>query len=153
MERLSNRNLSEHQDPIIQFKYIETPGPVEVQYVDRDVTKEITSEPIILKQEVDLSQVNEKLANHAEHLAKQNQHILAVQAHTDRWYASICQELEMQRRALVGLKAQRDIDRSRRLMLLKRVKKEQNAHKKTELKLKLAMGASLILSILAITLR
>lgn len=124
-----------------------------IQYIDRqvekEVIKEVASEPIILKQEVDLSEIHEKFENHAEHISKQKQHIDALQ----EWFYRVSGELEMQRRALVGLKAQRDIDRSRRLMFIRRVKKEQKARQAAELKLKLALAASLTISIISLLVK
>lgn len=67
-----------------------------------------------------------------------------------RFQNVVMTELEMQRRALISIKAQRDVDRSRRLMLIRRLKKE---HKRTEFKLKLAMGASVIFTIAALIVR
>lgn len=43
--------------------------------------------------------------------------------HTHKFLNKVMGELEMQRRAIIGLKAQRDIDRSRRLQLIMRLKK------------------------------
>ncbi len=62
-------------------------------------------------------------------------------------------ELEMQRRALVAIKHQRDIDRSRRLMLIQRMKKEQKAHKQSQKKMQLAVGASLLLSVISLLIK
>ncbi len=59
-------------------------------------------------------------------------------------------ELEMQRRALVSIKAQRDIDRSRRLMLIKRLKKETQIVKK---QLKLTIIACILLSIISLIIK
>jgi hypothetical protein len=63
---------------------------------------------------------------------------------------SVNAQLSMQSKALIAIKAQRDIDRNRRLMLLRRIKKEQILHKKNELALAVAVAASLILSIVSI---
>lgn len=59
---------------------------------------------------------------------------------------SIYDELEMQRRALVGLKTQRGIDRSRRLMLLKRIKKEKAEHERKlrQIRIEMFLGFALI---------
>ncbi len=86
-------------------------------------------------QEVDLQPVQ-------DHLDK---HELVLQA--------VYNELEMQRRALISLKTQRDIDRSRRLTLLKRIKKEQSQHKEKEFRLKLTVGVSLLISIISIFIK
>lgn len=67
---------------------------------------------------------------------------------TEYKFDSIKTALDMQSRALVALKAQRDIDRNRRLMLIRRMRKEQNAHKKVEMALKIAVSISLILSLI-----
>ncbi len=80
--------------------------------------------------EVDLEPIQEQLDQHEEVLK------------------AVCAELEMQRRALVAIKVQRDVDRSRRLMLIKRLGKERTASKKTVLTLKVAIAASLLLPLL-----
>lgn len=155
MERLSNRPLHGHKDAVIQFKYIKTPSEPEIQYieVEKEVAKEVHSDPVIVHQEVDLSEIYERLEDHAEHAHKQDQHINSLQEQFHKVSSAAYNELEMQRRALVGLKAQRDIDRSRRLMLIKRMKKEHNEHKKQLKGLKLAIYATLILSIVSLALR
>ena len=58
-------------------------------------------------------------------------------------------ELEMQRRALVSIKSQRDIDRNRRLMLIRKFKKEQENVKK----LKIIVVISLSLSIISLFIK
>lgn len=62
-------------------------------------------------------------------------------------------ELAMQSRALIAIKMQRDIDRNRRLMLLRRMKKEHMFRQRTELKLKIAITASLLLSIMSMLIK
>ncbi len=89
--------------------------------------------------EVDLSPVHEHLNNHDQMLNQVAQYV-----------GKIMTELEMQRRALVALKQQRDVDRSRRLMLIQRMKKEQKLHQKTKLQMKVAIGAALLISIVSL---
>lgn len=147
MRRISKRMGFEDQ-PVIQFKYIETPGQSEIQYieVEKEVIREIETDPIIIQQEaaqVDLEPIYDKLFDLESKL------MVAVDVNKNfRDKASM--ELEMQRRALVSLKAQRDIDRSRRLMFINRVKKENKARQAAELKLKLAIVASLMISIISL---
>lgn len=57
-------------------------------------------------------------------------------------------ELEMQRRALVSLKAQRDLDRHRRLQLIKRLKKYKKQQDQFNLHLKCIVSLSVLVSIL-----
>lgn len=62
-------------------------------------------------------------------------------------------ELEMQRRALVALKTQRDIDRKRRLQFIQRVQKQNVTLKNTNKRLMYAVGASLVLSVLSLIIK
>lgn len=158
MIRVSNRQHDEHSiaGPQVQFvdRLVEVPVEVasapEIVYVDREVIKEVhmeaPSEQIILKQEVDLAPIHGDIE---EIRAVVNHNT----AHYDQFLDILRTNVDMQSRALVALKVQRDIDRSRRLMLMKRIKKEHNAHKKTALKLKLAIGASLLISIVSLIVK
>lgn len=152
MERISNRHHSTKSEAVVQYVYIEKEAPVvemtepEIQYVDREVIKEIHIPGETVVQAVDLSAVHEHInSKHAESVKMMDVH--------QKWFGSIQNELEMQRRALVGLKAQRDVDRKRRLTLIKRMKKDQDIAKKHEFKLKLAIGASLLLSIVSLIVK
>ncbi len=95
---------------------------------------------------VDLQPLHDK---HKEIDAKLNK---VIEVH-NRLAQGAVNELEMQRRALVGLKVQRDVDRKRRLQLLKRLKKHRDQVKKSSLQMKLAVGASLLLSIITLILK
>lgn len=66
---------------------------------------------------------------------------------TDDFIQRAGTELEMQRRALVVLKVQQNIDRRNRIRLITRLKKERDSVRNMKFKLKLAISASLILSI------
>lgn len=66
---------------------------------------------------------------------------------TDDFIQRAGTELEMQRRALVALKVQQNIDRRNRIRLITRLKKERDSVRNMKFKLKLAISASLILSI------
>lgn len=156
MERITNRPMNGKSEPIVQIQYVEVPAPqvsrppdAIIQYVDREVIREIPVERIVIQQdtkEADLSPVHKKLKQHEE--VADSRH-----AENNHKFNLVANELNMQSRALVGLKAQRDIDRSRRLMLIKRMKKERDAAQKNELKLKLAIGASLLLSIVSLIVK
>lgn len=131
--RISHRDHSQksHQAP-------------QVQYVER-----------IIEVPVDVPIDESSIKEWAEHrLDALNVDIMLVhhdhKEYTTQRFESIKTELEMQRRAFIAIKTQRDIDRDRRLMLIKRMKKEHDLHKQTALKLKLAVGASLIISAIAI---
>lgn len=63
--------------------------------------------------------------------------------------SKIITELEMQRRALVNIKAQRDIDRKRRLQLIMRLKKQRDEQKK--LNFKIILGITFLFLILIST--
>lgn len=60
----------------------------------------------------------------------------------------IISELEFQRRVIVGLKEQRDIDRKRRLQFIRRLKKEKQQQDLQIVKIKLIASASLFISLL-----
>lgn len=62
----------------------------------------------------------------------------------NRFLPQVSSELEMQRRVLVGLKIQRNIDRRNRLRLLKRLNKEKQKNKQNLLILKMAIGCTLM---------
>jgi hypothetical protein len=165
MIRISNRNSTSHQ--------VQSAGP-QVQYVDRIVERVVTSAPIesivhtvetkivevpidrtvevekVVYMSVDLKPLEDKISDMEKATLYNFNHIAAVQ---DGWNGKIITELEMQRRALVAIKQQRDIDRSRRLMLIQRIKKEQKAHDKTILKIKLVVSASILLSILTFIIK
>ncbi len=131
--RISHRNHNQknHQAPAVNYVERIVEVPVEVP-VDQ-----------IVMQEWCKQRIDEQNTSHA----------LLLQDHKDyntSVFDSMQVELEMQRRALVAIKAQRDVDRSRRLLLIKRMKKEHDKHKNTDLKLKLAVGASLIISFIAL---
>jgi hypothetical protein len=154
MIRVSNRNHSEKQIVVPQIQYVdrpierivETKAPdAIIQYVDRVVVQEVQvpGDTIVMEKEVDLKPLHDK---HAELEAK----LLHVGDVHNRLVQVVSNELENQRKALVALKKQRDIDRKRRLQLLKRLKKHRDEHKKSNLKLKLAIGASLLLSIVSL---
>jgi Inner membrane complex protein len=69
--------------------------------------------------------------------------------YTNAQFKTVATELEMQRRALVSLKAQRDVDRTRRLQFIMRTKKQHAELKKTAKRLKIAIGACLLLSLMS----
>jgi hypothetical protein len=122
-------------EPIV---HLSTP---EIQYVDRVIEVEKRVEvPVIHMVESSVS---------FETLEKFDKQIL----NQEKISKSIITELEMQRRALVALKTQRDIDRSRRLLLIQRMKKAHTAHKKQAFMFKLAISASLILSVTTLLIK
>lgn len=139
-----------------------------VQYIDRivEVLVEAPSvEPVVQILEVPIDRIVEvERIVHVEapqidlnplhvRLDKHESALIELHSIYQNLIRNLYPELEMQRRALVAIKTQRDIDRNRRLILLKRIKKEQNAHRKTELKLKLAIAASLTLSIVSLIVK
>lgn len=159
MQRITNRNLSEHQDPIVRYEYIEVPiveTKTEVQYVDREVIKEV---PIsveverIISPEVDLAPIHANIKELQSILIQHSNKVADKLTEHSQNLELAKNELEMQRRAFVAIKAQRDIDRKRRLQFIKRVKKEQTKMKQSHLKAKWALGACLLLSILALVIK
>lgn len=127
--------------PVVQKVEVEKAVVSEPQVIfqDREVIKEVPVEKIVEKvveKEVDLSPIHEKLDNHATSL--QNLY---------NWCHAAKNELELQRRALVGVKAQRDIDRSRRLMLIRRIKKEKVHHQKVMMGVKIIIMVNLFITL------
>lgn len=155
MERISNRSFDGQPEPIVQIQYIEVPAPVAkapdaiIQYVDREVVREVPVEHVVVHKEVkevDLSPVHNKIKHHQE--VSDARH-----SEANHKFSLVANELNLQSRALVGLKAQRDVDRKRRLTLIKKMKRQQDDAQKRELKLKLAVGASLLLSIVSLIVK
>jgi hypothetical protein len=103
---------------------------------------EIESIQSLKVERMDLTPVHAHISKHEEYLRYLSERI-------DRM-SPIYTELEMQRRALVAIKAQRDIDRNRRLMFIKRVRKERDEAQRLNFKLKLAVGASFILTLFTV---
>ena len=132
-----------HSEPIIEHTVTHSEHRVEVP-VDRIVEVERRVE--VQAPPVDLQPLISKLQ-------ELDGMIRMVANNKNEFIKHASNELGMQSRALIAIKAQRDIDRSRRLMLIRRMRKEQNTHKKTELKLKLAIGASLLLSIASLIVK
>jgi hypothetical protein len=158
MIRVSNRQHETNSIAGQQIQYVDriVEVPIEVPmvskpeiiYVDREIIKEviIPGETVMVPQEIDLSPIQAQI----DEIKMVINHNVK---NTDSHLNNIHTNLDMQSRALIALKMQRDVDRNRRLMLIKRIRKEQKAHKKTELKLKLAIGASLIISIASLIVK
>lgn len=169
MIRISNRHHSDKQiaGPQVQFvdRIVEVPVETEpsIEHVhthtertiEVPVDRVVEVERVVHVQapKVDLEPIYDKLLDLEGRL-------LIIAHNKNEFIKDASNELGMQSRALIAIKAQRDIDRNRRLMLIKRLKKErdalkneQNAHKKMELKLKLAIGASLLLSIASLIVK
>lgn len=154
MQRISNRH-SQSEEPIIRYVYVEVAAEApevvqtapEVQIVEREVIKEVhvPGETVVIHKDaepVDLSPIHKHLQKNEE-----------KHAHVQKCLDKIATELELQRQALVSVKIQRHVDRSRRLTFMKRVKKERDQARKLAFKLKLAIGASLILSIVSLIVK
>ncbi len=106
----------------------------------------------------------QRISNKKEHaevdlkpLNDQYNHLAQVLVESHNRHSSILDQtktaLDMQSRALVGLKMQRDVDRKRRLQVIKRMKKHQAEYKKSKFQVKCAMGAMLLFSILTLILK
>lgn len=115
----------------------------ELRYVDRIVEVEKIKHVQAQPEKTDLTPVYAHVSKHEEYLR-------ALSERIDRM-APIYAELEMQRQALVALKTQRDIDRSRRLMFMRRVKKQHDKLRQENWQLKLmclsTAGAGLLLTL------
>jgi hypothetical protein len=152
MIRMTNK-----KDQATKVVYVDNPvvhqisSDPQIIYQDREVIKEVPVEveKVVIQKEIEKVDLTEI---HAA-LLKQEQRLQDLDERAGYWITSIGSELEMQRRALVGLKAQRDIDRNRRLMFIKRVKKERDEARKLNLKLKLAIGVSLIIAIVSLIVK
>lgn len=161
MIRISNRNYDSQSIAGPQIQYVEriVEVPVEhivvakapdaiIQYIDREIIREIpvAGETIVMSQPVDLKVFEEK----QEAL---DSRVQGLSLHYHQWFGQIGAELEMQRRALVAIKMQRDVDRSRRLMLIKRMKKESKDHQKQVSFLKFSVGLSLLVAVLTLIIK
>ena len=148
MRRLSKRGNYDQSKPVVQYKYVEIPSQPQVIEVEKEVIKEVEApvQTVIVEKDVDLSPL------HAKDKQLQS-NIQALADHINKTVPPVYNELEMQRRVLVGLKMQRAIDRSRRLTFIKRVKRQDKEQKKQIKNLKLALCASLFLSIVSLIVR
>lgn len=111
---------------------------------------------VVVEKSSDLSDITKSLGNHKEALQllvdklhEHNDNFNVLEQHSQK----VAEELEMQRRALVALRSQRSVDRSRRLMLIHRLRKEKNSIKSLSFKLRLAVAASLLLSIVSLIVK
>lgn len=102
-----------------------------------------------MKDESNLVSIYQQLTDHTEHLVKYE----AICSYFQKCLDINKNELELQRRALIGLKTQRDIDRNRRLMLIRRLKRERDKAQVQEFKLKMVIGTSLLLSIISLIVK
>ena len=147
MERISNRLMSKDSIILTQIEYkdkiVEIPVLQEskIEYVDRiievPVEKIIEVEKIIHMEakEVDLIPIYEQLRNNE--IANN----------------SIVTELDMQSRAIIDLKAQTKLDRSRRLALLMRLKSHRSEQRKVNKKLVILSVVSLLTSIISLIIK
>lgn len=161
MQRISNRHSTPSSEPVIQIRYVEVPTEVvvqapavepEIRYMDREVIKEVhvSSPQTVIHQEADVAHVHELVEKRMEQQKHAiNVRLAELQGHQHKVFETVKTTIDMQSRALVALKAQRDIDRSRRLMLIRRLKKQRDEVHKLNLKFKLVIGMSLILTILS----
>lgn len=158
MERLSNRNHhSDKQEPIVRYVYVETPAPqseTKIEYVDREVQvpAETDSDHRMLREWCQ-QRIDEQNVAHAWKLQDIRHDLTRADISNTNYLKLIADELEMQRRALVAIKMQRDVDRKRRLQLIQRLKRERDNNRELTFKIKLAMGASLLISILTFIIK
>lgn len=159
MQRISNRTHNQAQHTSTQVHYVEVPVEkiVEVEKIIEKIveTSQLTDavEATVIEKivhveapAVDLTEIHEKIFD------LESQQMVIVHSKNE-FIRSASTELESQRRALVGIKAQRTIDRQRRLQFINRVKKERDEARKTIFKLKLAIGASLLISIVSLIVK
>ena len=148
MIRMTNKT-----DQATKVIYIEKPVIVEkqiptdaiIQYVDREVVREIpvSGETVVIQKEVDLQPLHDKDVELDVKLNKLGEiHNNFVQ--------SVISELEMQRRALISIKLQRDVDRKRRLTLIKKLRKQRDANMRTNKIVYITLAASFLLSIITL---
>lgn len=157
MHRISNRQHPNQVHVAPKVHYIEREVSVlsEPQIIETQVEKlvEVPVDRIVEIEKLVEVPVKVDLSGIHAHISKHEQYLMALQAQIDRNYGSIFSELEMQRRALVAIKAQRDVDRKRRLQLIMRLKKQRDEQKVWNLRCKLVMGTSLLLSILSLLIK
>jgi len=149
MIQLSNKNSHatkiEYVDRIVEVPvetivHAKTADTI-IQYVDRETIKEILvpGDTIVMEaQKIDLDPLHAK-DQELEHKIQKLGEIHNNLAN------SVINELEMQRRALVSLKMQRDVDRKRRLQLINKLRKFRDDHKTSDWKYKAGIGISLLL--------
>jgi hypothetical protein len=166
MQRLSNRLVSErsHSAPQVQHidRVVEVPvHTTSIEFRDKEVfVDRIVEVPVEKIVEVEkLTEVSSKVDESYIQLRinELNTDIMLVhhdhKEWTDQRFDSVKTALDMQSRALVALKAQRDIDRDRRLMLIKRIKKEKTEQKVINKKLKIAIAVSIVLPLLLLFIK
>ena len=145
--------MTNKTDQATKVIYIEKPVIVEkqiptdaiIQYVDREVVREIpvSGETVVIQKEVDLQPLHDKDVELDVKLNKLGEiHNNFVQ--------SVISELEMQRRALISIKLQRDVDRKRRLTLIKKLRKQRDANMRTNKIVYITLAASFLLSIITL---
>lgn len=144
MTRLSNRILTNNQNRVPEIQYIET---VVEKIIEIPVIKEIEVEKIVHVQsdpiEVDFKSIYENLSQTL--IESHSRHANQIEELQDM--------LELQGRALVQMKQDKNIDRGRRLQLLMRLKKHKEQDKKNKFKLHLAIVASCLLSVITLIVK
>ena len=162
-------NNPETGSTVTKIQYVDrvvtTPAPEPIiQYVTHTITQEVQVDRIVEKLVVTSSpDFTSNINNHEvrlidlEEKTKSNLSVSRQQYEVQKSLQSdlnkMGNELEMQRRDLIGLKQQRDIDRSRRLMLIKRMKKEHEEQKATDRKLKIAIAVAALLPLLLLIIK
>ncbi len=174
MQRLSNRLHPEKSNAAPQVQYVDrvveklVPAEPEIRfyskeipesepqivYVDRVIEKLVQQEPaeiapISTPVEIDLQPLQDQI----DESNKKIKLLIDFAEKSSGWSQGASAELEMQRRALVAIKTQRDVDRSRRLMLIKRLKKQQDEQKKLNFKLKAAVAVAILIPLLLLFIR
>ncbi len=159
--RLTNRDVKHRTSHSVQVQYVDRVVEVPVDrivetrvevpmssQVEVPVDRIVEVEKIVhvLAEPVDLQPLHEK----CQDLQIQ---LLSLADSTSDHLAVIKSELEMQRQALVALRTQRDIDRSRRLQLLRRLGQARDQHKAQLFKVKLAIAAGILLSIVSLVVK
>jgi hypothetical protein len=149
-----------NQDPVVITKTVETERIVEVpveriviERVEVPVERNVYLDAPAQEKEIEVryEQVNLKPLtdkhDELEHKAIKLENKHKLYQHETR------EQLEAHSRVLVHLRDRRNLDRKRRLQLIQRLKRHAAEQKLTTLKLKLAVGASLLLSLLSLLVK
>lgn len=149
MIRVSNKKHPEKEiaGPQVHFvdRVVEVPveQPPLIEYIDRPVETVVVQKEV---EKVDLQPLHDKNAELDNKINIIVQRFNEIMTH-------VGSELEMQRRAFIAVKMQRDIDRKRRLMFIRRIRKEHKKLQKQEFVLKCALGASFLLTVISLIIK
>lgn len=157
MQRISNRHHtpnSSHMSPQVQYvdRITEVVGETETIIQERVIEVPKHTETIIEKHihheapPVDLSPIH-------EHIQKLEHKLLEIEIKHFKKQKELQSLVDIQAEESAQLEMQHNQSRANRLLLIKKLRKEKEKLENFKLKIKLTIGVSLVLSILALILR